>query len=101
MAERCIDSLGPLTPDSEGNTHLIVVIDNCSRWVELYAAKGADALSVAGALLHHYGRFGLPKKLISDRGKEFCNELIKEFNRLVGVEHQISIAHCTLHKTQS
>ncbi len=93
MADRSIDSVGPLTPDTNGNTHLIVIIDNFSRWVELYPAKGADALSAASALMQHYGRFGLPKKLVSDRGKEYCNELIKEFHKLLGVTHQTSIAY--------
>jgi transposase InsO family protein len=94
MATRSVDTLGPFEPDAEGNTYMVVIIDGFSRWLELYAAKSNSALSAARALYAHYGRFGTPERLRSDRGSEFVNALIKEFNRMVGVpHHDLSIAH--------
>ena len=87
MAHRTIDTIGPLPEDKEGNTFIIAIIDDFSRWLELYKAKSNTALEAANALYEHYGRFGVPRKLHSDRGKEFGNELIKHFNQLVGLQH--------------
>lgn len=88
-----IDSIGPLEPDADGHTHMIVIIDKFSRWLELYPTKGADAISAARALLNHYGRFGIPQKIVSDRGKEYCNKLIATFQQLVGTTHEFTIAN--------
>ena len=93
MTERSIDFVGPLAKDAEGNEYLCTIIDTFSRWLEIYPCKNDSAECAAQALLQHYGRFGCPKKLRSDRGSEFVNSLIKEFNDKVGVEHVLSIGH--------
>lgn len=93
MENLSIDSIGPLEADRFGNTHMIVVIDKFSRWLELYPAPGADAISAARALVSFYGRFGTPKNITSDNGKEYCNALVKEFHKQVGVNHDITVAY--------
>lgn len=88
-----IDNIGPLEPDRHGNTHITVIVDKFSRWMELYPSTGADAISSARALLAFYGRFGIPKKITSDRGSEYCNELINHFHKTLGIAHQLTIAY--------
>ena len=34
-----IDHIGPLPVDDKGNSHILVMIDAFSRWVELYPTK--------------------------------------------------------------
>jgi hypothetical protein len=36
-----IDHIGPLTVDDKGNSHILVMIDAFSRWVELFPTKTA------------------------------------------------------------
>ena len=88
-----IDTIGPLPPDDEGNTHIIVIIDCFSRWVELHWAKDATAASAAKALLNHTGRYGQPAQLLSDNGSQYVNEVIAEYTLLVGSEHVRTLAY--------
>jgi len=92
MKERSVDFIGPLEEDSDGNRYICVVIDQFSRWVELYRTKNNDAMAAAKALLDHFGRFGIPTNIRTDQGREFRNELIENFMKLVGCEHTFSTA---------
>ena len=71
-----IDFVGPF-PDKG---YLMVVIDTFTRWVEIYHSKAVAALN----LYEHFGRWGAPTQMRSDRGSHFANELIAEFISLVG-----------------
>jgi hypothetical protein len=88
-----IDSIGPLEPDEHGNTHIIVIIDCFTRWVELYAVQNASALPAARALLSHFGRYGQPHQLVSDNGTQFANEVVSEIIKLIGIEHVFTVPY--------
>mmetsp|Transcript_12868 Transcript_12868/g.21379 ORF Transcript_12868/g.21379 Transcript_12868/m.21379 type:complete len:1181 (+) Transcript_12868:947-4489(+) len=82
-----IDTIGPIDEDVDGNKYIIVIICCFTRYVELFPAPAADAASAALALLQHFGRYGAPSQLRSDRGTQFVNDVIKEFTQLVGTIH--------------
>jgi len=65
----------------------LVVIDNFTRYVELYPIPKQDAPTCARAFLQFVGRYGLPYQIVSDNGPTFVNELIEELVRLMGNEH--------------
>jgi hypothetical protein len=44
-------------------------------------------------LLIHFGRYGAPTKLKSDRGTQFVNDIIEEFLPLVGSNHLLTLAY--------
>ena len=88
-----IDTIGPLPVDSDGNAYIIVIIDCFSRFVELYPAKDATGKSAALALINTMGRFGNSNQILSDRGPQFVNNLIKEYLQFVGVEHVTTMAY--------
>ena len=83
-----VDFIGPF-PD---NGYVLVVIDTFTRWLELFATADATAISAAEALLQHFGRFGLPSQLLSDRGSHFIAGVISELTALVGIDHPLTIA---------
>ena len=58
-----IDFVGPF-PDGG---YVLVIIDTFTRWVELFYTIDATAVSTANCLLQHFGRFGAPLQLRSDR----------------------------------
>jgi transposase InsO family protein len=82
-----IDFIGPY-PD---RSYVLVIIDTFTRWVELFYSAAATAKMAALHLLQHFGRFGAPSQLLSDRGSHFVNEVITEFTSLVGTSQQNSI----------
>jgi len=63
MKDRSVDCIGPLEEDAEGNKFICVIVDQFSRWVELYRAKSNDAMTAARALLDHFGQFGKPESI--------------------------------------
>jgi transposase InsO family protein len=59
--------------------YVFVVIDIFTRWVEVWYLTDATAKSAAEHLLQHFGRFGAPPQLRSNRGSHFVNSVIEEF----------------------
>ena len=84
-----IDSIGPF-PDKG---YILVIIDAFSRWTEMFWCKDATAQSASECLLTHFGRFGSPNMIRSDRGSHFANDLIKEFLDLTGTPHNHTLAY--------
>ena len=84
-----IDYVGPY-PDGG---YTLVIIDCFSRWIELFAVDAATSESSAVCLLQHFGRFGAPSQVRSDRGSHFVNSLIREFLLLIGTEHCLTLAY--------
>jgi hypothetical protein len=84
-----MDFLGPF----EDGGYVLTVIDKFSRWVELYVTEDTTALSAAKWLLNHFGRYGPPKFLQSDRGPHFTALIIKEFIAMIGTEQFLTVAY--------
>ena len=89
MVRLNIDFVGPF---SDGG-YILTIIDTFTRWVELYVCESADAAEAARCLFEHFGRFGAPSQILSDRGSHFVNHVIMEFLSYVGIEHCLSIAY--------
>ena len=84
-----IDFIGPY-PDKG---YIMVIIDTFTRWVELYLSDDATAVTAAANLLNHFGRYGSPAQLRSDRGPHFIADLIKEFTSLIGTDLCLTLAY--------
>ena len=57
------------------------------------ADADVDAKSAADCLLAHFGRFGSPNMIRSDRGSRSANDMIKEFLDLYGTPHNLTLAY--------
>jgi transposase InsO family protein len=93
MHSLAVDTIGPLPEDEKGNKYIIAVIDIFSRFLEMHPAPDATAVSAADALLQHTGRYGIPSLLISDAGSQYVNEIISELLKMMGSDHQVTLAH--------
>ena len=88
-----VDLIEGLQPDEEGNTCIVVIVDNFSRFTDLHAVKGTDAESLAGALTQFCGRYATPARFTTDNGKNFKSELVESLFQLVGAEHHTTHAY--------
>jgi len=62
-------------------------------WIRSGARHYTTAKSAVDALVHHTGIFGVPLQITSDKGSQFVNSLISEFNAIGGAEQQIATAY--------
>jgi IS30 family transposase len=71
-----VDYLPRLPETAEGYKHLLILVDPFSKWTELVPMKTKTSSEVAEAIrLHILARFGVPKELRFDRGREFAGEV--------------------------
>ncbi|KAI4353720.1 hypothetical protein L6164_002651 [Bauhinia variegata] len=85
-----IDFMGPF-PSSFGNLHILVAVDYLSKWVEAISSPTNDSKVVQKFLKKNiFTLFGVPRTLISDVGKHFCNQHLKALLVKYGVRHKIA-----------
>ena len=76
-----------------GNGGFITIIDVRSRHVDVTLLDGPPkAEYVVRALKFYVGRYGLPRLMRSDQGREFVNQWVAEWCRTNAVVHQLSPA---------
>lgn len=72
-----VDLMGPFPKSVKQNKHLLVVVDYCSKWVELFPLRTAKAPQIARILVEEiFTRWGTPAYLVSDRGAQFTSHLL-------------------------
>ncbi|KAL9339086.1 hypothetical protein Peur_068101 [Populus x canadensis] len=85
-----IDFMGPF-PSSFGYQFILVAVDYVSKWVEAIASRTNDHRVVVKFLKENiFSRFGMPRAMISDGGKHFCNKPVGILMRKYGVIHKVS-----------
>jgi Integrase core domain/Integrase zinc binding domain len=83
------DFIGPY-PD-EG--YALNFIDTFTRWVELYPVPEATAEYPAKCLLQHFGRYGSPTYIRSDKGSHFANSVIDKFLTATSTLHNLTLQY--------
>ena len=80
--------MGPLPRTLTGKRYIVVAIDWLTKWPEAKSLELADAQTIA-AFLHEQVicQHGLLQQLTSDRGTEFCNDLITELSQTYRIHH--------------
>ncbi|XP_034075534.1 uncharacterized protein LOC117548388 isoform X2 [Gymnodraco acuticeps] len=83
-----------LTP-CQGYKYCLVMICPFSKWVEIFPAKHADAITVAKAICKTIiPNRGIPEKLYSDNGSHFVNQVITKLSEHMGITLK---NHCAYH----
>ena len=83
-------------PESNGYDSIMVVVDHglTKGVIFIPCNKTIDAPGTAQLYYEHvYRRFGLPTKIISDRGPQFKSAFTAELGRLLGITLNISTAY--------
>ena len=81
-----VDIVGPLPADHR-QEFLIVFVDCYSRYTILVPSTNHTASTVSEALLRHVvPYFGTPRRLLSDRGREFVGDIWGKLMRSLGIQ---------------
>ena len=85
-----VDIVGPVPADRR-HEFVIVFVDCFSRYTVLVPASNHNADTVSDALLHHVvPYFGTPRRLLSDRGREFVGEVWGKLTRSLGIQRLLT-----------
>ena len=82
-----VDLTGPHPRSRKGNVYLLTGICSFTKYLITVPLRDKSALSVAHALLHHvFLLHGSVELQIHDQGKEFCNDVMYNLSRMLGVQ---------------
>ena len=69
-----------------GFEYALIVTDHFTRFTQIYGTKKKSALAAAEKIYNEYvPKFGLPLRIHSDQGGEFCNKLHSRLQQLAGI----------------
>ena len=72
---------------SVGKHHCLVVIEAFSRFIQVYPVKSTDATHTIEAMSIFITSFGIPQKLVYDRGTSFKSTDFSNFVLELGITH--------------
>jgi hypothetical protein len=85
-----MDYMGPFPP-SNGCTHILVVVDYVTKWVEAIPTAHADVATSIKIIKHIiFPRFGVPRLLITDGGTHFMKGTFRKILHKYGVTHHVA-----------
>ena len=85
-----IDIVGPLPPDHR-HEFLIVFVDCYSKYTILVPSSNHTANTVSEALMRHVIPYiGTPRRLLSDRGREFISAIWTKLLRSLGIQQVLT-----------
>jgi len=88
-----IDFMGPFPPSNK-KEYILLAVDYVSKWVEAIATTQNDSRVVIEFVKKNiFSRFGVPRALISDGGRHFCNKKLDTVLQKYGVNHRVSLAY--------
>jgi transposase InsO family protein len=81
-----IDLTGPLPPTQNGNRYILVIKDYLTKYVWLIPLASKTAMEVAESFVTRFVcQAGIPDMVVSDRGTEFTNSLLKNISSILGI----------------
>lgn len=85
-----IDHLDLPTTES-GFKCLLVIIDRATRLVKAIPCKSHESMESIEQIINQWiFNYGVPRVILSDNGKAFVNALMKELNKMLGIDHILS-----------
>jgi IS30 family transposase len=72
---------------------LIVIVERTTRFLYVRPIKSKEAQEQVRILWEYISIFGPPKKILTDRGREFVNSLMEFFANGLGIEHITTSAY--------
>lgn len=81
-----IDIVGPLPTSEQGYRYCVTMIDRFTHWPEAIPTTDILADTIAKVLYENWiCRFGCPKRLTSDQGRQFESNLFKSLMNVLGI----------------
>ena len=81
------DVIGPLPETQQKNKYILVFTDQFTRYAEAFAIEKQNAETIADVFVRNYCcRYGIPKKFVSDRGKQLIGQIMTSIHNRLGIQ---------------
>jgi transposase InsO family protein len=81
-----IDFMGPLPKTPRGNEHILMMVDQFTKWVECVPLPSQSAEVTARAAVNtFFSRFGCPLQIHSDQGRNFEGKLFSAMCKVLEI----------------
>ncbi|KAH9078578.1 hypothetical protein Ae201684P_019659 [Aphanomyces euteiches] len=88
-----VDALGPFPITPRENRYVLIFIDYFTRWPEAFAVPDLKTSTFTRVLIDEVlCRYGVPERLLSDRGTNFVSELAHSMYKVLGIDKLSSAA---------
>lgn len=84
-----VDHLGSFETSTAKNKFLLVIVDNLTKYVQLYPCKTTDGGGVVRILTKFCDQRGIPDRIVSDRGTCFTSRKFEQFCQAKGINHTL------------
>ena len=74
-----LDMVGPLRTGRSGFTHVLVVVDKFTKWIEAKPIKNLEASTVVSFIRELIFRYGVPHSIITDNRSNFDSDEFRAF----------------------
>lgn len=81
------DHLGPFIRSKRGNMYLLVIIDAFTKFINIRAVRDTKSITAIKVFKEHFSYFGVPSRLITDRGTCFTSSKFKDFTDKLKIKH--------------
>ena len=89
-----VDLMGPLPRSKKANCYLLVVVDYCSKWVEMFPLRDSKTPRLVKILREEiFTRWGVPQYMVSDRGPQFTSKLLTNLCNTWGVVQKLTTSY--------
>lgn len=82
-----LDHVGPFETSRKRNKFLLVIVDAFTKFTVVEAVKNQKAQYVVKILMNLSYLFGIPTRIVSDRGSAFTSQAFKTFCKTYGIKH--------------
>jgi hypothetical protein len=87
-----LDMVGPFKIAPGGLTHLLVVVDKFTKWIEAKPIKKLDGSSTIKFFNEIITRYGVPHSIITDNGTNFAKGVFAEYYSQKGIRLDLASA---------
>ena len=90
----CLDMVGPFKPARGNMTHILVMVDKFTKWIEVKPIRKCDGATAVTFLKDIILRYGYPHSIITDNGTNFAEGAFACFCRDKKIRLDVaSVAH--------
>ena len=89
-----IDMVGPFLMISKGNSYILIIQCVFTKYADAIPLAKTDYVTIANAIAEQFiARYGCPRVIHTDQGKNFTSQVIKTFSKFFNIEKIQSTAY--------